>query len=446
MQNQLNTNDFLNKFKSSNDSTVYTAVGMKLTSDPNKYEVKRWLSYIVPKNNDWAPWKEQDLDYDYGNWRILHLRQNISNFEEMLNSWFNKDIYKLSDDALTFIKLVDDLWESQKTWSRQNNSYRTIPYPASWYRPINCHEMLHPEDDLIATNLPYFPSTKEAFALLIDGVELRNITNRTLDGFKYGVFVLEDAPFIKNVSIHADRFEVTISGGGNKICELKTFSDLGTIHVQTVSHSRKYTIQWNGLPNYAVWALTSEHEIFDKVVYYRHPTFGTNGNVEVNLSKESTLDALVESGEGQDIEFKRNFPKDKNDKEFLETVCAFANTNNGVIIIGVSDDGEIHGIGKTLPEKYEESLSNKIRNSIDPVPNFHIKPQKYHDTWVVIVKIEKGDKVYALNAASKPLIYKRHGSNDFIAKLSELSYMFANNEVLIKNPLPSNHYLNGYAP
>ncbi|MEA2074371.1 MAG: ATP-binding protein, partial [Euryarchaeota archaeon] len=48
---------------------------------------------------------------------------------------------------------------------------------------------------------------------------------------------------------------------------------------------------------------------------------------------------MIENGESETTEFKENF-----DKEAVETAVAFANTKGGVILIGISDKGEIKGI------------------------------------------------------------------------------------------------------
>ena len=49
----------------------------------------------------------------------------------------------------------------------------------------------------------------------------------------------------------------------------------------------------------------------------------------------------IEYGEGDQTEFKRRFDESLVGK----TVCAFANTKGGVIILGVTDAQEIVGVG-----------------------------------------------------------------------------------------------------
>ena len=70
---------------------------------------------------------------------------------------------------------------------------------------------------------------------------------------------------------------------------------------------------------------------------------------EVRVRSED-LKKLLEGGESETVEFKASF-----DKEILETSAAFANTKGGVILIGVSDRGDIKGvqIGKETLKDWE---------------------------------------------------------------------------------------------
>lgn len=426
MDYNLKSEELFTQLSHLDESKVFTAVGLRILDVPNRYEVKRWVSYVVPVTKHWTPWTNPEgrLDYDYRTWRFIQLEQELSEFTGMLHTWINNDYHMLVADVST--RMTIDTWERQRTWSHQtDNSRRTVPFPTMWYHASNSSDRHQLDHDLVALGLPYFPSTKEAFASLIDGVDLRIITNRSLEGSTHSVFILDDQPFVEKVSLDMSGCKIVVEGSVGKECELKVFDDSSTNYIQQISQPGEYSVEWSGIPDYAVFALTRGSELLDKIVYSRQPYFGGNQNIEVNLDKETTLEILVESGEGPHIEFKDNLPKDKNDKEFMETVCAFANTNDGIIIVGVSDRGDIHGVGTDLPEKYEEILSNKIRNTIDPVPPITIETQNYHGSWVILVKVKKGDAVYALNATSIPVCYKRHGSNDFPAKLSELHELFS---------------------
>ncbi|MDR1997983.1 MAG: ATP-binding protein [Candidatus Margulisbacteria bacterium] len=59
--------------------------------------------------------------------------------------------------------------------------------------------------------------------------------------------------------------------------------------------------------------------------------------------------------ENQTVEYKENW-KD----ECLKWVCAFANSQGGVLEIGKNDHGRIVGVNN--PEKLLQDIPNKIRN------------------------------------------------------------------------------------
>ena len=61
----------------------------------------------------------------------------------------------------------------------------------------------------------------------------------------------------------------------------------------------------------------------------------------------------IAHGENATTEFKENF-----DQEVIETAAAFANIRGGIILIGVSDNGEIRGI--TVGKETLRDVSNRI--------------------------------------------------------------------------------------
>jgi hypothetical protein len=60
----------------------------------------------------------------------------------------------------------------------------------------------------------------------------------------------------------------------------------------------------------------------------------------VRLSAEDVLAALAK-GEGTRREFKRTLPRDD---KVARTLCAFANTRGGLLLVGVTDRKRVHGV------------------------------------------------------------------------------------------------------
>lgn len=77
--------------------------------------------------------------------------------------------------------------------------------------------------------------------------------------------------------------------------------------------------------------------------------------------------ALLARGEGKTLEFKRDLSSPRN---ILRTVCAFANSAGGVIVIGIDDAQAVLGIEHPLDE--EERLCNIIADGIEPVVVPHV--------------------------------------------------------------------------
>jgi predicted HTH transcriptional regulator len=69
--------------------------------------------------------------------------------------------------------------------------------------------------------------------------------------------------------------------------------------------------------------------------------------------RSTTLEEAKRTGEGQRVEFKRGLSEDETkagnvENEILKSITAFANTNDGVIFIGVDDAGHLKGAGARL--------------------------------------------------------------------------------------------------
>lgn len=62
-----------------------------------------------------------------------------------------------------------------------------------------------------------------------------------------------------------------------------------------------------------------------------------------------TLEEALRNGEGANVEFKRGLPDDTPKRgtvedDLMRSIAAFANTNDGVVFIGVDDAGHVKGL------------------------------------------------------------------------------------------------------
>ncbi len=108
---------------------------------------------------------------------------------------------------------------------------------------------------------------------------------------------------------------------------------------------------------------------------------------------QKQLKKLIGGGESQTAEFKQSFAEMK---EILEAICAFANTEAGTVLVGVSDKCEVIGlkIGKDTVEK----IPQKIRETIDPNVFPSISVEKIEGKRIVAIEIPE--------AHEKPVFFK----------------------------------------
>lgn len=80
----------------------------------------------------------------------------------------------------------------------------------------------------------------------------------------------------------------------------------------------------------------------------------------------------------------------KKPVSWLKSVSAFANSYGGSLIFGVSDNDEI--IGLENPVKDSETLSEIIKNKLNPLPEFKIEFVKVDDKTLMTVRVFKGEE------------------------------------------------------
>jgi ATP-dependent DNA helicase RecG len=121
---------------------------------------------------------------------------------------------------------------------------------------------------------------------------------------------------------------------------------------------------------------------------------------------------LIERGETQDLEFKESL---RLKDEIGETVSAFSNSNDGVVLVGVSDGGEPIGVdigGNTL-----EELANHIKRNTDPQIFPTVKIQEVSGKKVVMVGVRENQEKPVF---FKDKAYKRVGKTNQRISSSEL--------------------------
>ncbi|MEA2033045.1 MAG: putative DNA binding domain-containing protein [Euryarchaeota archaeon] len=99
----------------------------------------------------------------------------------------------------------------------------------------------------------------------------------------------------------------------------------------------------------------------------------------------SKIIKLLEKGESETVEFK---PSLSQTDKIMESVSAFSNTKGGMIVIGVSDKGEV--VGVDIGKKTIESLANRIKQITDPMTYPSIYVEEITDKQVMVIEVVEG--------------------------------------------------------
>jgi hypothetical protein len=122
----------------------------------------------------------------------------------------------------------------------------------------------------------------------------------------------------------------------------------------------------------------------------------------VNLTPLEILSSLSK-GEGTRIEFKRRLPRDDR---AARTLCAFANTRGGLLLIGVTDQGRVHGVHH--PEIVTQKIVELTQTWIAPALAVELQVVEVHGPRVVACSVpfskERPHAVLTLEGARQFLV------------------------------------------
>ncbi|MBI4447441.1 putative DNA binding domain-containing protein, partial [Candidatus Woesearchaeota archaeon] len=132
---------------------------------------------------------------------------------------------------------------------------------------------------------------------------------------------------------------------------------------------------------------------------------------------------LIKNGENQEVEFKEGCPKNC---EISETICAFANTDGGYFILGVSKKGEIKGLTCNL-----DSLQQNIANANQAVQSLPIISTSIFDIDSRKIALIRVSMANDKNAHTfKGVVYIRIGSTNRRLEGQSLFDFLKNKQIL----------------
>lgn len=119
------------------------------------------------------------------------------------------------------------------------------------------------------------------------------------------------------------------------------------------------------------------------------------------------LERLIRQGETQEVEFESSMP---SPQDIAKHVAALANTNGGMLILGVREPGEIVGIDEHRARESTEMAQQYLA----PVPEMKVQALQVQGHTVVAVQVPSSDELHSAMGG-----YFGRGARPTEASLSE---------------------------
>lgn len=137
-----------------------------------------------------------------------------------------------------------------------------------------------------------------------------------------------------------------------------------------------------------------------------------------------SLKESLRSGESQNVEFKRGLSDDENrltgvEQELLKSIAAFANSNDGVIFVGIDDGGQVRGTGLDFAQRdrMERKVNQLVRTKIRPTPPVRVAFEELKEFTIGRIAVGKGEAPPYMIGGT---VYIRHGSSDVQAQPEDI--------------------------
>ena len=304
--------------------------------------------------------------------------------------------------------IIDEISHWEEILIPSTSSLNKVPIRHYLYSLDSCN---YSDEQLIGYKLPHYSSFNEKLKEFI--------TYENYDANKIH-FLIED----KRALLDVKDEKVTLISE----CDVHMSGTLegvdGMQHVNS-ENQEKSSIDLLGVTSVELWVVDKNNLILDYISSSEYKYRYQLERAEIPL--EDLIKKKIENGETIDCEFKKFIDFGKGDSkadEIDRTVCAFSNTNGGDLIIGVSDNGEVLGIGEGIRSKYKTSLDEAINSYSQYISKrlyenltvnncFTINTVDLFGKKLIVVNVEKVKSWNFLQATDVP--YTRKGSTNYKA-------------------------------
>ncbi len=325
----------------------------------------------------------------------------------VISEWLSKGEVTLHDQRYPLPPLQTSAIFERRP-SHTSYGLFTILKPYTFYRMGFNTAVSSAERVLAAEDAPFFLTLQEAERSLLYDRESTNIltTNDQLPERGIALYLEQDEAWLEHIHFSSSTLNITLDGTDLSGVRLKV-TGTGVQGYDDYPVERTVSLSApDGPPDIIKIALLKGNTWLDYFYDDRRSRYNAfiprHTNVVFDYQEPGEeIVRLIESGEGKTIEFKSEESGDA--AKWTKTVVAFANTDGGYILFGVSDEGRVVGLRKELAkhggslDKFRDGLTSTIVNTITPVPPYEfLPPVKIEGRDVLAIKVISDDQAHSL--------------------------------------------------
>jgi len=325
---------------------------------------------------------------------------------------------------------------SQANWTRRPSFARhdhwQLTWPVTDYRIAAADEASRqlPHEMLVGEG-PSFPEPQSAWRAFCEGdfsltgagappQELALLRFARLDGWIGRV--------------HVTPAELTVDIRGSRVagCELELYGEADRSSCGLAGAGAVAFPLDRGLPASAwLWLKQGtswlDYRSIDTRSGWTGDLAGAGVEFDLPVDPQASVEALLASGEGPLIEYKRQLPDTADQKrKMLKTAAAFATQDGGTMVFGMDpDELTVTGLGDQDPKKLRDRLYALVHGAIVPPPSVTVTDYQIDGKTILVMDVPPGpEPPYGLavdkGSRDKPEFYIRRGSSTYPAQPGDL--------------------------
>jgi hypothetical protein len=359
----------------------------------------------------------KEINYDYGKYILREIILNIAKGRKLISSLYPTNTQKGKLIIPNYGEYqIESVSSSEFVGSKYKYGLLKEPQPIRFcsFNISQNQRGQYQRQELLNEKNPYFPNLKEA---VISFFELA-VEDFNDFGSVY-VVVPEYRTKIEKLKLIFSKAELSIVSPEIKYEDLivKIFAKSGTkITTLPDIQPKNKTIELDigFYPDTLSVALFSSKDKM-KIDSKEFNKWSTEEEGVYIERPEEEIFYLTKAGESQNLEYKFDILDDLKRNDFIESIVAFLNTNKGIILIGVDDNGDIVGSRKTTND-----IEKMVHDCCEPPPKgIKIGGMKIGGEIIIVVEVPEGDNKPYQSKADKNF-YVRHSANDMRMERSEL--------------------------